>query len=74
LPGDDLRLSITPYAGAQRLLGEPEADFAASGGAITVLDTGRPNERRVVAREPGTATLTVSALGQTATVEVEVLP
>ncbi|MEL6181215.1 MAG: hypothetical protein AAFS10_19820 [Myxococcota bacterium] len=74
LPGDELRVSVEPYGGAQPLLGLFEADWTIEGGAVMVVRDGIAGWYRIVAREAGTATLNASALGLEVPLTVEVLP
>jgi hypothetical protein len=83
LAGEDVVLAASPARGGSTLGGEVEAtwsarqapeDDGAEGPVVTLLETGFAAERRLVARAPGTATVTVEALGLAAEVTVEVLP
>ena len=74
LIGDELFLSAEPYAGAQRLLGHTETAWTADAEIVQLLEDGSRNRRRLVARAAGTTTLHVTALDQTATLDLEVLP
>lgn len=74
LAGDELWISAEPYAGAQRLLGEAGSTWTADAAVVQILEDGARHRRRLVARAAGTTTLEVTALDQTATLELEVLP
>jgi len=74
LVGDELTLVAAPHRGAQRLLGELDATFDADPAVVTLLDEGVPGSRRVVASAAGKTTVSVSALGIQAAVDLEVLP
>jgi len=74
LVGDELFVAVEAYAGAQRLLGSAETTWVTDTPFVTLLDEGRPSYRRIVARAPGNATLSVSAMGFERTLTVEVLP
>jgi hypothetical protein len=74
LVGDELFVSLEPFSGAQRLLGEPEATWSGGSAAVQIVDSGTPGRRRLVAREPGTATISAEAFGVTADLSLEVLP
>ncbi len=73
--GEDLTLVPTLWNGAQRLAGDSEATWTVTSDAtISVLRDGSTDRRRLRARAPGKATVTV-ALGEVhATVDVEVVP
>jgi hypothetical protein len=72
--GDELVLSAELYRDAEGLLGRAETTFSSSGEALQLLQIGYPGHRRLLASEPGTATVTVEALGLSAELAVEVLP
>ena len=74
LQGDELSLSIAPYKDVTRLLGSSDAVWDASSGAVSILQDGNPRRRRVIAREPGASTITVSCFDQQASIELVVLP
>ena len=74
LPGDELSLSIAPYRDITRLLGSGSADWASSSSAVDVLQDGNPRRRRLVARQPGTTTITASCFDLEATINLVVLP
>ena len=72
--GEDVTLVPTLWSGAQRLGGEADAVWSASADSVTLLRDGSADRRRIRARAPGRATITV-ALGEVKTsFDVEVLP
>lgn len=73
--GEDITLVPTLWNGAQRLGGDSDATWTVdSAGPLAVLRDGSSDRRRLRARSPGTATVTV-ALGDAKTsVEIEVVP
>jgi hypothetical protein len=73
--GEDITLVPTLWFGAQRLSGDGEAEWTISNGnAITMMRDGSTDRRRLRAKAPGKATVTI-ALGETkTTVELEVVP
>lgn len=74
LSGDELLVSVEPYAGGQALLGNFVLERSLTGDAIAIVPDPVGGWYRVVARKPGKATLTFGALKQTARWEIEVLP
>lgn len=74
LQGDELTVSVEPYARSQRLMGELESTWATDPAVVEVLENGAFNQRRLVARAPGATTLQVSALTLDTSLELEVLP
>ena len=72
--GEDITLVPALWSGAQRLAGEGEVTWTVSGDrVVSVLRDGAPDRRRLRARAPGKATITL-ALGQaTTTLELEVV-
>lgn len=73
--GEQVILTSTMIAGAQRLAGESELAWEVENpAAITLLRDGSTGRRRLVARQPGIARVTVAALGITTTFDVEVVP
>ncbi|MCB9558818.1 MAG: hypothetical protein H6709_00905 [Kofleriaceae bacterium] len=77
--GESVLLSSTLLGGAQRLAGDGGATWTATacdgcGEVVALLQDGVAGRRRVVARAPGTARVTVTASGVTATVDVAVVP
>lgn len=75
LVGDELVLVAAPSRAGQRLAGQLEAAWSVDqADTLALLTTGRSGERRLVARAPGLATVQVSALGLSTSLEIEVLP
>ena len=67
------------FGGAQRLSGAADVRWTvACGGApctsVALLEDGARGRRRLVARSPGKATISVDGLGQHAAIDVEVVP
>lgn len=73
--GEDITLVPTLWNGAQRLAGSGDATWSVNAeGALAMMRDGSSDRRRLRARAPGTATVTV-ALGEAKTsFEIEVLP
>jgi hypothetical protein len=73
--GEDLTVQPALWNGAQRLAGDADVAWTSSNdAAVTVLRDGSSDRRRLRARAPGKATLTV-ALGEAKTsIDVEVVP
>ena len=74
LPGDELRVSVEPYRASQPLLGLFEPTWTVTGDAVSIVRDGVAGWYRVVARQPGDATLKADAHGLSLTLSVEVLP
>lgn len=74
LVGDELNLSVEPFKGSQRLLGEPEATWTSDSPAIQVLTDGPKGRRRIIAKAEGKATIHAEAFGASADLALEVLP
>jgi hypothetical protein len=75
LVGDDLNVAIEPFANGQPLLGNFALTYATTNAPIvSVIPDPVAGSYRVVARAAGTATVTFTALGLTATWQLEVLP
>jgi hypothetical protein len=72
--GESLRIAPEPYADAQRLLGAGPSEWRVEPALCDVLRDGAPARRRLVARSPGQATLTVSSLGVSAKLTLVVHP
>ena len=66
---------LTPriYANAQRLAGSAESSWQVEPPLLTVLRDGVPERRRLVARTPGRAKVTVSMLGRSTSIDVRVV-
>lgn len=73
LVGDEMGLVATPALATVRLLGEIEAAWSVEGESVSLLDEGIPNQRRLVAREAGIATVRVEAIDLATEIELEVL-
>ena len=73
--GEDVTIQPTLWNGAQRLAGDSEAAWTVSNqGTLSVLRDGSSDRRRLRARSPGKATVTVAHGDTKATVEIEVVP
>lgn len=84
--GEEMRVILEPHRAAHTLIGDVEGDWNAtqspedtegegdSVDVIGLLGTGVLTERRIVAREPGTARVDIDALDLSTSFEVEVLP
>ena len=72
--GEDVTLVPTLWSGAQRLGGEAEATWTSSSDAISLLRDGSADRRRLRARAPGKATITVALGGSHTSFDIEVLP
>lgn len=73
MEGEVLYLKPTAFGEGQRLAGIAEATWKTSSDAVQVLRDGTPHRRRLIARAPGAATITVSLLGKQAVLEVDVI-
>jgi len=74
LPGDELLVSVDPYANAQPLMGNFDMIHVVEGEAVAVVPDSVAAWYRVVARAPGQATVVFSALGLEERWDIEVLP
>lgn len=73
--GEDVTLVPTLWNGAQRLAGSSDATWTVDAeGALAVLRDGSADRRRLRARAPGKATVTVALGDAKASFDVEVLP
>ncbi len=73
--GEDVTLVPTLWNGAQRLAGSGDATWSVDAeGALAVLRDGSADRRRLRARAPGKATVTVALGDAKASFDVEVLP
>jgi hypothetical protein len=74
--GEDVTLVPTLWNGAQRLGGDadPKWTVSAQGEPLAILRDGSSDRRRLRARAPGKATVTVAVGESKATVDVEVVP
>ena len=70
MPGESVRVLPRPYADAQRLLGEGDSQWRVDPPLVDVLRDGAVGRRRLVAKRPGKATLTVSSLGVSSALEL----
>jgi hypothetical protein len=74
VPGEQVMLSSSLLAVSQRLAGEGDMEWTVEGDAVTLLRDGSTGRRRLVARQAGHAHVTVSALGISTAIDVEVMP
>ncbi|MBA3458248.1 MAG: hypothetical protein H0T42_34520 [Deltaproteobacteria bacterium] len=73
--GEDVTLVPTLWNGAQRLAGSSDATWTVDAeGALAVLRDGSADRRRLRARAPGKATVTVALGDAKASFDVEVVP
>ena len=73
--GEDITLAPTLWNGAQKLAGDADVEWTSSNeAAIVVLRDGSVDRRRVRARAPGKAMLTVALGDAKAAIVVEVVP
>jgi hypothetical protein len=72
--GESVRFVPKPYAGAELLTGVATSSWTVEPPIATVLREGLPGRCRILARNPGTATMKVSLLGSVASVQVKVMP
>jgi len=73
--GEDITIQPTLWNGAQRLSGDGDAVWTVSNGsAVSVLRDGSSDRRRLRARAPGKATVTVAQGESRTSVEIEVIP
>lgn len=73
--GEDVTLVPALWNGAQRLSGEGDVQWSVdTGAAIAILRDGSPDRRRLRARAPGKATVTVALGDITTVVDLEVVP
>lgn len=75
--GEDITIQPALWNGAQRLAGEGQVTWTSSegdAGPIAILRDGSVDRRRLRARAPGKATITVALGETTTTVEIEVVP
>jgi hypothetical protein len=70
--GESIRIAPRPYAAAQRLIGEGPTEWTVAPPLADVLREGAHGRRRLVARHPGQATITVSSLGLSSTMQIVV--
>lgn len=74
VPGEQVLLSSTLLGGTQRLAGEGEIEWRVEGDGVSLLRDGAGDRRRLVARAPGAARVTVATLGVSTSFDVEVVP
>jgi hypothetical protein len=74
LPGESLVLAPRLYARGQRLLGDPEATWTADADVVTLLREATADRVRLVARKPGTATVSVTSGELSTSFALEVKP
>lgn len=73
--GEDVTLVPSLFNGAQKLAGDPDTQWTVDNeAALVVLRDGSPDRRRLRARAPGKATITVALGTATTSVAVEVVP
>jgi hypothetical protein len=73
--GEDLTLVPSLFNGAQKLAGDPDAQWTVDNdAALVVLRDGSTDRRRLRARAPGKAIVTVAIGDAKTTVDVEVVP
>lgn len=72
--GDELRVAAVPLERDSPLIGADDGTWTVEGSGIALLRDGQRGRRRLVARTPGSALVTVQAFGLTTTLAVEVLP
>jgi hypothetical protein len=73
--GEDVTIQPALWNGAQKLAGEATLSWKVSNEtAVSVLHDGSSDRRRLRARAPGKATVTVAFGDQSATVDIEVVP
>jgi hypothetical protein len=74
LVGDELLISVEPYAGGQALVGTFELHRLVTGDAVSVVPDPVGGWYRVVARQAGKAKIELKALGLTRSWSIEVKP
>lgn len=73
--GEDVTLEPALWNGAQRLAGTADVAWTASDASpVAILRDGSPDRRRLKARAPGKATITVALGNAKTTLDVEVVP
>jgi hypothetical protein len=73
--GEDVTLVPSLFNGAQKLAGDSDATWTVDNEtALAVLRDGSTDRRRIRARAPGTATITVALGAASTTVALEVVP
>jgi hypothetical protein len=71
--GESARFVPHAYAGPDRLVGVATAEWTVEPPIAVVLREGLPNRVRVLARQPGEATLRVAMLGKSSEVRLKVI-
>jgi len=74
LVGDEILVSIEPFAAAQPLLGNFALERAVTGTAVAIVPDPVAAWYRLVAREAGQSTVTFSAVELETSIAIEVLP
>jgi hypothetical protein len=74
LVGDEILVAVEPYGNGQALLGNFQMQYTSSSPAVAIVEDPVAAWYRVVARQPGMATVSFAALGKTAAWQIEVLP
>jgi hypothetical protein len=73
--GEDVTLVPALFNGAQKLAGDPDAQWSVDNdAALVVLRDGSTDRRRLRARAPGKSKVTVALGAATTSIEVEVVP
>jgi hypothetical protein len=72
--GDELRVFALPLKREAPLMGADDGSWTLEGPGMVLLRDGQRGRRRLVARAPGPAKVTVQAFGLTASLSAEVLP
>lgn len=73
VPNEYIWAEVAPFKGIAPLAGRMPLIWSSSSPAVTVLKTGSSSRVRVIARSPGSAVITATALGLTTTFTIEVL-
>ena len=71
--GDGMRLVPQPYAGGEKLVGVATSTWVVDPPIAVILREGLPNRVRLVARQPGSATVQVTMFGATSLLRIEVV-
>lgn len=74
LVGDEILVSIEPFASAQPLLGNFALERAVTGTAVAIVPDPVAAWYRLVAREAGASAVTFSGVDLETTIDIEVLP
>jgi len=74
LVGDEILVSVEPYAAAQPLLGNFALEREATGTAVAIVPDPVAAWYRLVARETGSSTVTFSGVDLQTSIDIEVLP